>query len=100
MSAKKTTPSTAVINDPQDLQGTLKHVGGSQSDNWNLLLANQAVRSLWTKHSDKEGEDRQVNATIAALAGISPRDELEGMMAAQLVAAHNAAMECYRRAML
>jgi len=29
-----------------------------------------------------------------------PRDELEGMMAAQLIAAHNAAMECYRRAMI
>jgi hypothetical protein len=31
--------------------------------------------------------------------GIGPKDELEGMMAAQLIAAHNAAMECYRRAM-
>src|SRR6266516_3590533 len=31
---------------------------------------------------------------------IAPKDELEGMMAAQLIAAHNAAMECYRRAML
>jgi hypothetical protein len=28
------------------------------------------------------------------------RDELEGMIAAQLLAAHNAAMECYRRAMI
>jgi hypothetical protein len=32
--------------------------------------------------------------------GIAPKDELEGMIAAQLLAAHNAAMECYRRAML
>jgi hypothetical protein len=32
--------------------------------------------------------------------GIGPKDELEGMMAAQLLAAHNAAMECYRRAMI
>ena len=32
--------------------------------------------------------------------GIGPKDELEGMMAAQLIAAHNAAMECYRRAMI
>ena len=37
-------------------------------------------------------------ATGAALAGVGPKDELEGMMAAQLIAAHNAAMECYRRA--
>ncbi len=35
-----------------------------------------------------------------AMTGIAPRDELEGMMAAQLIAAHNATMECYRRAML
>ena len=41
-----------------------------------------------------------MNATVAALLGIGPKDELEGMMAAQLIAAHNAAMECYRRAMI
>jgi hypothetical protein len=35
-----------------------------------------------------------------SLVGIGPKDELEAMMAAQLIAAHNAAMECYRRAML
>jgi hypothetical protein len=32
--------------------------------------------------------------------GIAPKDELEGMIAAQLIACHNAAMECYRRAMI
>src|SRR6202140_1643752 len=42
----------------------------------------------------------QYDATLFALIGIGPRDELEGMIAAQLLAAHNAAMECYRRAML
>jgi hypothetical protein len=33
-------------------------------------------------------------------AGIAPQDEFEGMTAAQLVACHNASMECYRRAMI
>jgi hypothetical protein len=32
--------------------------------------------------------------------GLAPKDGLEGMMAAQLIASHHAAMECYRRAML
>ena len=41
-----------------------------------------------------------INAAVSGLVGISPKDELEGMMAAQLLAAHNASMECYRRAML
>src|SRR5262245_1948084 len=31
---------------------------------------------------------------------MAPRDEFEGMIVAQLVAGHNAAMECYRRAMI
>jgi hypothetical protein len=45
-------------------------------------------------------KNRQYNAAVAALAGISPQNELEGMIAAQLLASHNAALECYRRAML
>jgi hypothetical protein len=57
---------------------------------------------LWTlwKHSHPETRDKQHSAALAALIGIRPMDELEGMMAAQLIAAHNAAMECYRRAMI
>ena len=43
---------------------------------------------------------RQRHATVDALIGIKPKDEIEGMIAAQLVACHNASMECYRRAML
>ncbi|MBL8666335.1 MAG: hypothetical protein JNM48_02600 [Rhodospirillales bacterium] len=78
----------------------LKTIGGSQSDHWNNLLANQAVQALWIKHSDAESRDKQLRATVAALIGIGPKDELEGMVAAQLIAAHNAAMECHRRAML
>ena len=39
------------------------------------------------------------DAAAAALAGIKPKDEVEGMLAAQMVAAHSATMECYRRAM-
>ncbi len=37
---------------------------------------------------------------VDVLIGIAPRDEFEGMIAGQLIAGHNAAMECYRRAML
>jgi hypothetical protein len=104
MSAKKpsgaNTPTTVVANDPADGKGALKSIGGSQSDHWNNLLANQAMQALWIKNSDAETRDQQLSATVAALAGIRPKDELEGMMAAQLIAAHNAAMECYRRAMI
>jgi hypothetical protein len=45
-------------------------------------------------------QHKQYQAAHAALIGIGPKDELEGMMAAQLIAAHSASMECYRRAMI
>jgi hypothetical protein len=64
------------------------------------ILANQAINSLWRGHSDQAARDKQCQATLRAPIGIAPKDELEGMIAAQLVAAHNAAMECYRRAMI
>ena len=41
-----------------------------------------------------------MDAVLVGLVGIGPKDELEGMAAAQLIAAHNAAIECYRRAMI
>lgn len=92
--------SLKFVGNPEDLEPTLKQLGGSQSDHWNNVLANQTLNTLWVSHSDDEVRDRQISATAAGLVGIAPRDELEGMMAAQLIAAHNAAMECYRRAML
>jgi hypothetical protein len=95
---KKT--ATVVANNPDALKGVLKQIGGSQSDHWNQVLAIQALQALWLKHSDKQTCEQQYSATVAGLMGIGPRDELEGMIAAQLLAAHNAAMECYRRAML
>jgi hypothetical protein len=42
---------------------------------------------------------KQAQAAADALIGIGPKDEIEGMLAAQMLAAHDAAMECYRRAM-
>jgi hypothetical protein len=98
--AKETKPATVVANDhPTARTGRLKALGGSPSDDWNNVLANQTVQALWLT-DEPERSNRQRSAIIAALVGIGPRDELEGMMAAQLVAAHNAAMECYRRAMI
>jgi hypothetical protein len=96
----KTKPKVTRVIHPSQANPRLKCLGGSQSDTWNNILINQTLRTLWVKHSDDEGRDQQYKATAAALIGISPKDELEGMMAAQLLAAHYAAMECYRRAML
>lgn len=48
-----------------------------------------------------QGKDASaVNAGLAAMAGIRPRDELEAMLAAQMTAVHNMAMEMSKRALL
>jgi hypothetical protein len=78
----------------------LKEIGGSHSNDLNNCIANDTVNALWLTNSDDKARDRQFGAAIAGLVGIAPEDELEGMMAAQLIAAHSAAMECYRRAMI
>ena len=85
---------------PDNVKAAMKRVGGSQSDDWNATVANQALSTLWTARSKDETVNRQYNAVLAALIGIEPRDEIEAMIAAQLLGAHNAAMECYLRAML
>jgi hypothetical protein len=92
--------SKAISAKDPDNPGTMKRLGGSQSDHWNETVANQALQTLWTAHSKDETLDRQYNAVVAALVGIGPKDEIEAMIAAQLLGAHNAAMECYRRVML
>lgn len=101
MSTKEPAAADAPSPDlDDDRKGALKNIGGSKSDIWNALLARQAAEALWLKNSDPETKDKQLIATIAALTGIGPKDELEGMLAAQLIAAHNCAMECYRRSMI
>jgi hypothetical protein len=70
MSAKK-----PVADDKHATTVVLKRIGGSQSDDWNNILGNQALQALWIKHSEKEERDRQYGATIAGLIGISPKDE-------------------------
>jgi hypothetical protein len=75
-------------------------LAGSPDLAWTHTVLNQAVASLWTKHSDAKQRDEQIDAVIAGMSGIGPTDPIEAMLAAQMLASHNAAMECYRRAML
>ena len=43
------------VHDPSKLRGTLKPIGGSMSDDWNNIVANQTMQALWLKHSDADG---------------------------------------------
>jgi hypothetical protein len=82
-------------NPPRYVDG----IGGSKSQDWNLMLLEQTAYSIRTGGADAAQVAQRVEATAIALKSIAPRDELEGMIAAQLIAAHNASMDCYHRAM-
>jgi hypothetical protein len=49
--------ATPVVAD--DWKETLKREGGSQSDDWNRVLGNQAIQSLSVEHSNMEVRQRQ-----------------------------------------
>lgn len=79
----------------------LTYIGGSKFDAWNGTVANQALSSAWYGNSPNADRSHKLqSAGLSFLAGVEPKDELEGILAAQLLASHNAAMECYRRAMI
>lgn len=100
MSAKTKPPKVVVVKIPPPQSGKGKPFGGSESDAFNRNLADQTLKSLWVAHSDSAALDEQYQAALTAMMGIGPRDEIEGMLAAQMIATHNAGMECYRRAMI
>ncbi|WP_368507899.1 HGGxSTG domain-containing protein [Bradyrhizobium lupini] len=92
-------PKTVTLDLEKSLKGTHQCIGGSRADEWNSLIADQAFKTLWKTGHEKTDSD-WTDGILLALICIKPRDEFEGMLAAQMFGAHNAAMECYRRAMV
>ena len=79
--------------------GAGKRYSGSASGEFSLMLANQLCQSLpGAAGGDPRVVEVYYHAGLAALDDIAPRDPAEGMLAAQLVATHNAAMHCFRLA--
>lgn len=68
---------------------------GSVDSDFCCKLLNQVVNA--SPSAGLETVDHS-NAVAATMAGLTPQNELEGLLAAQMTACHNAAMECLRRA--
>lgn len=79
----------------------LKEATGSDQPEVQQHLINQVCRTLWMP--EVLGEDEKlarIQSAISSLQGIKPTDEIEGMLAVQMVGTHNAVMECLDRAMI
>ena len=75
-------------------------LGGSQSGYVTCYAANQVLGTIW--RGGKEDPDTKAIGDEATLSlfGFGARDVIEAMLAVQMVATHEATLECFRRAAL
>jgi hypothetical protein len=92
-------PIEVRLGDPEP--DTLRAFGGSKSDRFNNTLIASMIKTGWFP-SDISDEDRSrlMFVAVTGMQAFRPVDEIEGMLAAQAMAAHHASIECSRRAMI
>ena len=96
--SQKQVPSGPLVQlDPNPVP-KIKEVGGGNDDRWNMRVANHLLGSLPGAHSGAKGIDETANATLAGLVQINPNDPIEGMLATQMISAHETALNLRRLA--
>lgn len=73
-------------------------VAGSRDPTLRKYFISQLVGTMWALESETRSEDN-ARAALAALAGLAPQDEAEGMLGVQMIATHHAAIECLKRSL-
>lgn len=63
------------------------------------LLTNQMSKIFNSGDGSKDDHGEQLQAMTEVMTSIQPQDAIEQMLVTQLVAAHNATMECFAEAM-
>jgi hypothetical protein len=96
MTRKHTQPRdlSAIGGDLSRQRGTWKHIGGSPPDDRSSRIA----ADTGTRPEPDARAREEYRAAVDGPIGIAPQDELEAMMAEQILALHDAAMTCYRSA--
>src|SRR5438067_4656279 len=78
---------------------SLQQLGGSLDHKANGFLVAQALNTLWFANDDPQQREYFSSVTFALTADIAPRNALEGIMVAQIIATNNVSMKCYLDAM-
>lgn len=98
--AKRTNPAPAREANGKAIEIDGKRFSGSDATAFQKELCDQVTAALWVpKYKTQDEKEQAALAALRAMENIAPRSELEGMLAAQMIATHNAAMECLRRSM-
>jgi len=71
---------------------------GSKKENklFGKMIYNQLKRSCRDYDLSKDGLGETLVQIITELKGIEPKDQIEGMLATQMIATHHATMDCFR----
>jgi hypothetical protein len=97
--APKPKPVEIILDEAEP--DTMRDIAGSKSDRFNLSLINVMAQTGWfPSGQSEEDRNRQLFVAVTGLRAFKAADEIEGMIAAQAMAAHHASMECSRRAMV
>ena len=78
---------------------TMQEIGGTRFRAFNLMLVRQAIASYSTAGAPTD-DPAKSDAMLTGMLALAPKDAQEGMLAAQMLGLHNAAMECLRRSAL
>lgn len=89
----------AIVKSTNDvIYETVGLLAGSNKDVklYGKMVYNQLKKSCRDYDLSKEGIGDTVIKIFTELAGINPKDQIEGMLAAQMIATHHATMDCFR----
>jgi hypothetical protein len=79
--------------------GSAKDIGGGESEKWNLRQMRLMLSALpGVNAGDKKNAGEVGSAVVSGLMDLKPSDPIEGMLISQIVVAHEAALDMYRRA--
>jgi hypothetical protein len=102
MAGKKADTSAGKDDEPVVIEtkpGSSKDIGGGDSENWNFRQMQLIVSALpGASARDKKSAGEIGSAVISGLMDVKPTDPVEGMLTAQMIVAHEAALDMYRRA--
>ena len=102
MTADKPAKKTTKADDPVVIEtrpGRHKDIGGGESENWNQRQVSLLISALPGVNSgDKKKAGEVGSAVVSGIMDLKPNDPIEGMLAVQIVVAHEAALDMYRRA--
>ncbi len=79
---------------PHAVADPLAEATGARDPEVAVRLAEQVISVLALADLGREEEERHIGSAFSLLKQINPQNELEGLLAAQILGVHETAMEC------